>query len=87
LNFAEIKTTQFLGAMYAMIKIDLENFPKFSSCLEFMQHLAMEQSVFVFPGIYFNSPGFFRIVTTTPEDLLIEACERMKEFCGKYYVG
>lgn len=74
------------GAMYLMAKIYLENFPEFDTCLEFTQKLLNEQSVGVLPGFpCFNFPGFFRIVLTVPEDLIIEACERIKKFCEKYY--
>lgn len=38
-----------------MVGIDLEGFPKFSSCLEFTQGLTKEQSVQTFPGF----PCFF----------------------------
>ncbi|KAG5684608.1 hypothetical protein PVAND_013833 [Polypedilum vanderplanki] len=70
------------GGMYIMIKIELEKFPKFKTCLEFTQQLIREQSVATFPGYpCFNFPGFFRIVLTVPKELIIEACERIKEFC------
>jgi tyrosine aminotransferase len=68
--------------MYIMIKIQLEKFPDFSSCREFTEGLIQEQSVLLFPGSpCFNFEGFFRIVLTVPEDLLVEACGRIKEFC------
>lgn len=41
-----------------MIKIELEKFPMFKSCLEFTQQLIREESVHVFPGHpCFNFPG------------------------------
>lgn len=68
-----------------MIGIELEKFPGITSCFEFSQKLLNEQSVGVFPGSpCFSFPGFFRIVLTVPEDLIIEACERIKEFCEKH---
>lgn len=73
------------GAMYMMIKIELEKFPEFSSCLEFSQGLIREQSVLLFPGFpCFNYPGYFRIVLTVPEEMIVEACVRIKEFCAKH---
>lgn len=70
------------GTMYLMVKIELEKFPKFNTCLEFSNQLMREQSVATFSGSpCFNFPGFFRIVLTVPENLIIEACERIKEFC------
>jgi tyrosine aminotransferase len=73
------------GAMYMMVGIKLKNFPKMASCLEFMIALANEQSVFIFPGNCFNFHGYFRIVITSSEEELTEACVRIKEFCDKHY--
>ncbi|XP_070504602.1 tyrosine aminotransferase-like [Chironomus tepperi] len=74
------------GAMYLMAKIELDKFPEIDTCLAFTKKLLHEQSVGVLPGFpCFNFPGFFRIVLTVPEDLIIEACERIKRFCEKYY--
>lgn len=72
--------------MYLMTKIELEKFPQIDSCLTFIQKLLNEQSVGVLPGSpCFNFPGFFRIVLTVPEELIIESCERIRTFCEKYY--
>lgn len=74
------------GSMYMMVGIDLENFPKFSTCLEFTQGLIKEQSVQTFPGFpCFFYPSYFRIVLTVPENLITEACKRIKEFCELNY--
>lgn len=74
------------GAMYIMVEIDMKRFPQFLTCLEFSTSLIVEQSVRVFPGVpCFNFPGFFRIVLTVPEALIIEACMRILEFCEKHY--
>lgn len=74
--------------MYIMVKIELEKFPEFSSCLEFTQKLIHEQSVLLFPGSpCFNYVGFFRIVLTVPENLLVEACERIREFCEAHILS
>ncbi|CAO1379127.1 unnamed protein product [Diamesa tonsa] len=76
------------GAMYMMIGIDFKRFPQFSSCLEFTQAIIREQSVLTFPGApCFDFPGFMRIVLTVPDDMIITACDRIKEFCIKYFVN
>jgi tyrosine aminotransferase len=73
------------GAMYMMIKIELEKFPDFATCLEFSEGLIREQSVLLFPGSpCFNFPGFMRIVLTVPEEMIVEACERIQEFCESH---
>lgn len=69
-----------------LIKVQLENFPKFSSSLEFMQKLANDRNVFVFPSECFYFPGFIRIILVPPEEILKETCDRILEFCSKYYM-
>lgn len=71
--------------MYMMVGIDIENFPEFSDELEFVQDLVMEQSVFCLPGQCFNIDNYMRIVLTVPREMIIEACNRIKEFCVKHY--
>lgn len=68
-----------------MIGIDLGKFPEFASCLEFVENLAMEQSVLAFPGPCFDFPSYFRFVLTVPEDMIIEACQRIQEFCYDHF--
>lgn len=68
-----------------MTKIELERFPEFANCFEFTEALITEQSVLLFPGQpCFNFLGFFRIVLTVPEELTIEACKRIQQFCEKH---
>lgn len=74
------------GAFYMMIGIDLRKFPAFSSCLEFIETLTQEQSVLAFPGPCFDFPGYFRFVLTIPEFLIVEACQRIQEFCYEHIV-
>ena len=75
------------GAFYMMIGINLDNFPKFSSCLEFIESLTVEQSVLAFPGPCFDFPGYFRFVLTVPEEVIVEACKRIQEFCCLHFTG
>lgn len=75
------------GAFYMMTKIELKRFPHFASCLEFVENLAKEQAVLAFPGPCFDFPGYFRFVLTIPEELIMEACIRIREFCEEHYVA
>lgn len=74
------------GAMYLMFGIDFKHFPKMTSSIDFMRALANEQSVFVFPSECFNLEGFVRLCITAPEETLIEASVRIREFCEKHFV-
>lgn len=73
------------GAMYMMIGIDMPNFPGFHDELDFVQALVSEQSVFCLPGKCFDIENFIRIVLTVPKEMMVEACERIKEFCETHY--
>lgn len=71
------------GAMYTMVKI---NFDLFEESLEsddvlFTKKLLEEENVFCLPGTCFESPGYFRVVTCAPEEVLREAFTRIGAFC------
>jgi len=69
------------GAMYMMVGINMSSFPDFQNDLQVVEALVKDQSVFCLPGKCFNIANFFRIVLTVPKDMLIEACDRIEEFC------
>jgi tyrosine aminotransferase len=71
--------------MYLMIHIDIDNFFEFSSDLEFVEALVSEQSVFCLPGKCFNIENYMRIVLTVPREMIVEACDRIEDFCRKHY--
>ncbi|KAJ6638585.1 Tyrosine aminotransferase, partial [Pseudolycoriella hygida] len=73
------------GAMYMMIGIDVDRFPEYSNELNFVQDLVKEESVFCLPGQCFDYPNYMRIVLTVPEEMIIEACGRIAEFCENHY--
>lgn len=74
------------GAMYMMVGVDQAGFSKkFDNDLEIVEAMVTEQSVFCLPGKIFNIPNFFRIVLTVPEQFMVEACDRMAEFCSTHY--
>uniref|UniRef100_A0AAY4DJ67 Tyrosine aminotransferase n=1 Tax=Denticeps clupeoides TaxID=299321 RepID=A0AAY4DJ67_9TELE len=73
------------GAMYLMVGIDMDNFPEFQNDVDFTERLVTEQSVFCLPATAFEYPDFFRVVVTVPEDMMMEACARIREFCARHY--
>ncbi|KAK2164059.1 hypothetical protein LSH36_69g02010 [Paralvinella palmiformis] len=73
------------GGMFMMVGIDMEKFQAFKDDVQFTERLVTEQSVFCLPASCFQYPNFFRIVLTVPQEKLQEACERIDEFCRKYY--
>eukprot|EP00397_Hematodinium_sp_SG-2012_P030181 GEMP01031945.1.p1 GENE.GEMP01031945.1~~GEMP01031945.1.p1 ORF type:complete len:408 (+),score=89.60 GEMP01031945.1:134-1357(+) len=68
------------GAMYILVEADVARMG-LKNDLEFSQELLREESVVVLPGQCFQIPNFFRIVITPPQDKLVEACERIRNFC------
>ena len=48
-------------------------------CTEFAAMLLDKANVAVVPGIAFGMKNYFRISYATSEDLLVEACSRIKQ--------
>lgn len=69
-----------------MVGIEIEKFPEFNDELDFVQDLVKEESVFCLPGKCFEIENYFRIVLTVPKEMMIEACERIAEFCERHYM-
>ncbi|CAB1323422.1 unnamed protein product [Coregonus sp. 'balchen'] len=89
--FSELSTVPGLtpvlpsGAMYLMVGIEMEHFPEFQNDVQFTERLVTEQSVFCLPATAFEYPNYFRIVVTVPEEMMVEACARIREFCQCHY--
>ncbi|XP_013979769.1 tyrosine aminotransferase [Salmo salar] len=89
--FSELSTVPGLtpvlpaGAMYLMVGIEMEHFPEFQNDVQFTERLVTEQSVFCLPATAFEYPNYFRIVVTVPEEMMVEACARIREFCQHHY--
>uniref|UniRef100_A0A8C6Z1X6 Tyrosine aminotransferase n=1 Tax=Nothoprocta perdicaria TaxID=30464 RepID=A0A8C6Z1X6_NOTPE len=82
-----LQPVQPAGAMYLMVGIEMEHFPEFENDVEFTERLISEQSVFCLPATCFEYPNFFRVVITVPEEMILEACSRIQEFCEMHYQG
>ncbi|CAH1780455.1 unnamed protein product [Owenia fusiformis] len=80
-----LKPVRPSGAMYMMIGIEMDKFPKFKNDVEFTEAMVTEQSVFCLPATAFGISNFFRVVLTVPDDKMITACERIREFCATHY--
>lgn len=65
----------------------MEHFPEFTNDVQFTEQLLAEQSVHCLPATCFEYPNFFRIVITVPEVMMLEACERIRQFCKQHYQG
>ena len=65
--------------------MDPRAFSGFESDLQMVEGMVREQSVFPLPGMCFNIKNFFRIVLTVPKSNMVEACDRIAEFCAQHY--
>lgn len=80
-----IKPIKPSGAMYLMVRLDLEHFPGIENDSEFVQRLIKEQSVFCLPATVFEMPNYIRIVITMKKEKILEACDRIGQFVNKHY--
>jgi tyrosine aminotransferase len=74
------------GAMYAMIGINMEHFDAadISDDAVFASKLLQEENLFLLPGKCFNSDNYVRLVMCCPSEMIQDACERIKAFCGRH---
>lgn len=74
------------GTMYLMVGIkDISrNFPTIQSDVQFTEMLVREESVLCLPGTIFGMPNYFRIVFSGLPEKVIEACERIRDFCIRH---
>lgn len=84
-NLPGIKPIKPSGAMYLMVRLDMDHFPGINNDLEFSQALIKEQSVFCLPASVFEMPNYLRIVITMKKEKIDEACNRIIEFVNKHY--
>ncbi|KAJ2707022.1 hypothetical protein FB645_001163 [Coemansia sp. IMI 203386] len=78
----EVITPQ--GAMYVMVKLDLDSFKDIDSDADFCHKLKWEESVEILPGECFAYPGTVRLVITPPKDKLHAAASRIAAFCERH---
>ncbi|OQR77491.1 tyrosine aminotransferase-like [Tropilaelaps mercedesae] len=72
------------GAMYMMVGLDLDRFKEFADDINFCKELFRQESVFCMPGMAFSYPNYFRIVLTVPQDMILDACDRVSAFCERH---
>ncbi|XP_064470450.1 tyrosine aminotransferase-like [Ornithodoros turicata] len=80
-NIPGLKPIMPQGAMYMMVGIEIDKFPEYDSDGDFVKALFNEESVFCMPGRCFHFPNYFRIVLTVPQEMMMEAINRLKSFC------
>jgi len=71
------------GAMYMMVKIDIEKL-NIEDDVDFCKKMLAEESVGLLPGSCFGADNFFRVVICPPEDKLCIAFNRLGEFVARH---
>uniref|UniRef100_A0A1I7Y641 Tyrosine aminotransferase n=1 Tax=Steinernema glaseri TaxID=37863 RepID=A0A1I7Y641_9BILA len=77
-----IKPIRPQGAMYMMVGFDTQNY---GDETPFVQGLISEESVYCLPGGAFGAPGWFRLVLTYSDEVTLDACNRLTEYCARHY--
>ncbi|CEP19568.1 hypothetical protein [Parasitella parasitica] len=72
------------GAMYMMVRIEVDKFKDIESDVDFSAKLLDEENVVCLPGECFKYPNFVRFVITPTYDRLEEAYKRIDEFCARH---
>ena len=74
------------GAMYAMVRIQLEYFDSsvIRNDIDFTKLLYQEENVVVLPGTCFEFPNSFRVVFCAPVNILQEGAHRIHRFCHRH---
>ncbi|KAJ1849464.1 hypothetical protein LPJ70_000460 [Coemansia sp. RSA 2708] len=74
------------GAMYVMVKLDLQAFVDIADDADFCHKLKWEENVEILPGECFAYPGTVRLVITPPKDKLHSATARIAAFCRRHHI-
>eukprot|EP00897_Mesotaenium_endlicherianum_P005200 jgi/Mesen1/4708/ME000241S03746 len=74
------------GAMFVMVKLDVAAFCDIADDVDWGAKLLKEESVAVIPGQAFHMPGWVRLVSALPLQVLAEAMARIETFCTRHAV-
>ena len=72
------------GALYMLVRIDPVVFPDLADDVVFSTALYQEEAVFVLPGMCFDANGYFRVVIASPEGIMRDVANRLREFCHRH---
>uniref|UniRef100_A0A7S0BKR5 Aminotransferase class I/classII large domain-containing protein n=1 Tax=Rhodosorus marinus TaxID=101924 RepID=A0A7S0BKR5_9RHOD len=72
-----IKAARPQGSMFMMVNVRGVS----PDDLTFARDLFDRQRIIVLPGTVFGVPGFVRITFSAPKHVLMEACDRLQEYC------
>lgn len=80
----ELSVIQPKGAMYTMIRIEMDRLEGITDDADFARKLLQEENLFILPGACFNMPNFVRLVICPPPEVIQESFARLRSFCARY---
>lgn len=80
----ELTVIQPEGAMYTMVRVELDRLQDVTDDADFARKLLAEENVVLLPGQCFSMAGFVRLVICPPPETIKDALKRMKEFCLRH---
>eukprot|EP01084_Bolivina_argentea_P088339 159508_1 len=73
------------ATLYVFIKINIDEFDDtINNDMDFFEKLLSEQLLVITPGSLFGINNYFRAVICPPNDVLLEAAKRLKQFCDDH---
>lgn len=71
------------GAMYAMVRVDMDAVSGVKDDTDFAQQLLQEENLIVLPGSCFGIKNFVRILTCPSQEVIEDAMQRISAFCDR----
>lgn len=75
------------GTMYMLVGFDFTRFKDLQTDVQVYEALLQEESVVVLPGSIFGAKGYVRVVFCASEEHLLEACNRIQQFCRRHQLS
>jgi tyrosine aminotransferase len=82
-NCNGLEVIEAQGAMYAMVKVQIDNLTGVKDDKDFAVQLLNEENLIVLPGSCFGCTNFVRILTCPKQEVIKDAMERMQAFCDR----
>ncbi len=80
----ELTVVEPQGAMYTMIRVEIDRLKDITDDADFARKLLEEENLFILPGQCFNMANFVRLVICPPAHVVTEAFARFRSFCDRH---
>ena len=83
-DIPELTVIEPTGAMYVMIKVEIQNLEDIKDDADFARKILEEENLFMLPGQCFNMANYVRLVICPPAETIREAFHRFALFCERH---